>query len=97
MLVLDDGPAECRPVPAAHSDDRKLAPELDERFEDEGLVAEPLPCRIDIEGVTQNGLTFAVIAAAARLQHCGQADDIDRLVQRILVIDRPERSRRDAK
>ena len=74
VLVLDDRPARDRAVVAAHRHDRELAPERDERLEDERHAAEGRPGRVDVGGGAQHVLALAVVAAPAGLEHRRQTE-----------------------
>ena len=80
--VVLDRPASTRTVAveAAHGDDRQLAVERHEPFEDQRHAAERRPRRVDVAGRAQHGLALAVVAAPPRLQHRGQAERVDRRV-----------------
>ena len=71
MLVLGDVEALDGAVEAARGNDRDLARERHERFEDAGLSAERAPSGLGGSSSPIDGLALAVIAEAACLQHGG--------------------------
>src|SRR5580704_9356112 len=56
-------------VPATRRDDRNLALERHEGFQDAGLAADVAPRGLRIAAIADRDLAFAVVAEAARFQH----------------------------
>ena len=88
--VLDHRPARHLTVEAAHRDDRQLACERDERFEDERRAAELGPTGVGVVGVPDDRLPLPVVAAATRLEHRRQPDLLDREPQLVTRADAGE-------
>src|SRR3984893_17902985 len=62
---------------AARADDRRLAIERDTLLVDQGRLAERAPGTPGVRGRADHGLTLAIVAESARLEHAGQADGAD--------------------
>ena len=69
-------------IDAAHADDRHFGVERHEVFVEQRRLAERVPGAIDVRGLAQHELALAVVAQAARLEHAGQADALDRALER---------------
>ena len=79
MHVLDERPARDRAVVAADREHRELAVEGEELLEDAAARRRAPPTRPRRRPVAQHALALAVVAAAAGLEHRGQAaDGVDR-------------------
>ena len=82
-------------VAAARGDDRDLALEIDEAFEDAGRVLQRAPGGDRIAAFRDLGLALAVIAKPAGLQHGRQAGQRDAVGQLRRAVDRRVRRGRD--
>ena len=69
VIVLDHVEADDVTVGAARSDDRDLALERYERFEDRRPAPQARPGRVEIIAAADDRLALAVVAEAAGLQH----------------------------
>src|SRR5262245_23209587 len=95
-MVLDQRVEGALSLEAAHGEQGNLALERHEPFEDQRRAPELLPGMGDVVLAAQDDLALAIVAVAARLEHGGQANPLDRAVEVLAAIDRLEGRRRQA-
>ena len=96
VVVLDERIARDRAVAAADAQDRELAVERHQPFEDRGHLTDRAPCVLRQHGVVDHRLSLAVVAQPTRLQHGRRPDPFHRRTELVRRRHRFVRSGRQA-